>query len=93
MGSDPDPNRNCTMNALGIRKGDSLQNVRNGRGNEWGLINHLGNAQEWALDDSVVMAMGGAHVDAMGDCTMKLARAHSGDADAITGFRVVRDLR
>lgn len=93
MGSDPDPNRNCTMNALGIRKGDSLQNVRNGRGNEWGLINHLGNVQEWALDDSVIMAMGGAHVDAMSDCTMKLARAHSGDADAITGFRVVRDLR
>ena len=92
-GSDPDPNRNCTLNALGIHKGDSLQNVRNGQGNDWGLVNHLGNVQEWALEGSVVMAVGGAHVDAMGDCTFELARAHSGDADPITGFRVFRELR
>lgn len=92
-GSDPDPNRNCTLNALGIRKGDSLQNVRTGRGNAWGLVNHLGNVQEMALEESTLRAMGGAHVDAMGDCTPDLARTYSGAPDLITGFRVVRELR
>lgn len=93
-GGDPDPNRNCSLNVPGIRKGDALQSVRNGQGNAWGLVNHLGNAQEWAMDgSSVVMALGGAHVDTMGDCIATLARAHSGAPDSITGFRVLRELR
>src|SRR5690606_20589617 len=42
-----DANRNCRLNARGIQKGGVLLNAEIGQQNSWGLVNHVGNAQEW----------------------------------------------
>lgn len=88
-----DPNRNCTLVLPNIKRGDSLVSVRSGQSNNWGLVNHVGNAQEWVLTStSRLMAAGGARTDPLKECTEKTVRRHSGKADAVTGFRVARSV-
>lgn len=96
-GAAPDDNRNCFLDSMGIRKGDALVPADTGKPNAWGLVNHVGNAQEWALADgigsSVVLALGGAHTDPIGECQVTSQRPHGGAADRVTGFRVLREVR
>ena len=90
-GGELDPNRNCRLDVRGVTKGNDLVNVRSGDPNPWGLVNHVGNAQEWVLASSgQPMAAGGARTDPMSECTLDTVRGHAGDADAVTGFRVAR---
>ncbi len=84
---------NCTLR-LGnnIIKGTGLEDVNSGKQNGWGVVNYIGNAQEWVTGTSGVKARGGAYTDAMQDCTVELEKNHDGRADAYTTFRLVRDV-
>jgi len=73
-------------------KGTGLEDINSGKQNGWGLANYLGNAQEWVESPSGLKARGGAYKDAMQKCTIKLERAHDGNPDEITTFRIVRDV-
>lgn len=87
-----DDNVNCTVKTLGYTGGETLSNVRVGRSNPWGLYNHIGNARELAVDGDQLVALGGAHTDPKEDCRPEHQVPHSGIADAVTGFRVVREI-
>lgn len=89
-----DDNRNCSIKSRGINKGEQLENVNAGKKNKWGLVNHVGNAQEWVLvNNRDLVAIGGAHIDSIQRCQYESQRDHNGEADSITGFRVLRELR
>ena len=86
-----DENRNCSMNSRGINKGEQLEIATTGQKNRWGLVNYVGNAQEWALSNNrFLVALGGAHTDPLNQCDVSTKRKHSGKPDKITGFRLVR---
>lgn len=87
-----DPNRNCTLNSRGIQKGESLVSATVGGANRWGLVNHIGNAREWAMAGGGAAALGGSRETAMDVCNANNASPHDGKADAITGFRLVREI-
>ena len=73
-------------------KGARLRGVKTGEPNGWGLYNSVGNAREWAKDGSTLRALGGARTDHMDSCAPDLAVSHSGEADEVTGFRLVREI-
>jgi serine/threonine protein kinase len=88
-----DPNRNCSFSTHGIEKGGELVRVNAGVQNGWGLVNYLGNSQEWVYDNGrKLVAVGGSFEDAMERCTVESVRVHTGEPDATTGFRVVREV-
>ncbi|NOZ52239.1 MAG: protein kinase [Gammaproteobacteria bacterium] len=92
--SELDDNRNCTVNSRGINKGEHLEAITAGQKNDWGLVNHVGNAQEWVLvNNRKLVAMGGAHTDPIQQCQLTSQRSHSGKPDKITGFRLVREIK
>jgi serine/threonine protein kinase len=88
-----DPNRNCVFSTHGIEKGGQLVRVGVGARNSWGLVNYLGNSQEWVYDKSRnLVAVGGSFEDAMERCNVDSVTSHSGSPDGRTGFRVVREI-
>jgi len=88
-----DPNRNCALNTRGIEKGGQLVRANTGVQNSWGLVNYLGNAQEWVYDKSRdLLAVGGSFEDSMDKCTFYSSVRSAGAADQATGFRVVREV-
>ena len=88
-----DPNRNCQFSSRGIQKGDGLIKTTIGRNNAWGLVNYLGNAQEWVYGKSgQIVAVGGSYINSMDECQITTLQEHSGQADEVTGFRVVREV-
>jgi hypothetical protein len=56
------------------------------------LYNALGNAQEFVLAGTAVVARGGAFSDNVSSCTPDSQRPHGNAGDAVTGLRVVREL-
>lgn len=88
----PDPNRNCRVQLDGLQRGVGPVAANTGQSNEFGLINMLGNVQEWVVDPDGISALGGAFSDPIADCVPQTARAHGGEADASTGFRLVREI-
>ncbi len=92
-GRKPVTDYNCKLVSSGtVIKGQELVSAKSGKKNAWGLRNYIGNAQEWVVNGSSVFAMGGGHTDFMTVCNVDLQRPHSGGADKITGFRVVRNI-
>mgnify|MGYP005989915891 CR=1 FL=1 len=88
-----DSNRNCQISSRGIQKGDELIKTTTGKQNTWGVVNYAGNAQELVyLSGRKVAAVGGSYKTSMDICTSSHMINHSGKADEITGFRLVRDL-
>lgn len=88
-----DANRNCQLNARGIQKGGALLNADIGQQNTWGLVNYVGNAQEWVQGPGAqLLAVGGSYATDMENCTLASQRASSGEPDPETGFRVLREL-
>lgn len=86
-------NFNCTVVVSGqTLKGQSLRTAQAGKPNGWGLINYIGNAREWAKSGGGIVARGGAHTEPMSRCKISLRETHSGGADPVTGFRIVREL-
>ena len=89
-----DPNRNCQMSTRGISKGNELVKITTGKQNPWGIVNYLGNAREWVYGDGrSLIAVGGSYKDAMDKCDITLSSLHTGKADNISGFRVLREVK
>ncbi|HEX2668741.1 MAG TPA: SUMF1/EgtB/PvdO family nonheme iron enzyme, partial [Gammaproteobacteria bacterium] len=92
-GSDANRDFNCHV-TLGeqVIKGLSLVSISTGKANSWGLMNYVGNVQEFVAAGGGTAAMGGDYQDPLAQCTTSLSRPSSGAADALTGFRVARDI-
>jgi len=89
-----DANRNCKLSTRGIQKGGKLINATIGKQNSWGLVNYIGNVQEWVYDKGrKLVAVGGSFKQSMEVCNINTTNNHNGSADEDTGFRVVRELR
>ena len=73
-------------------KGLGLVDAQSGKPNGWGLINFVGNAQEWVKGGDGVAVRGGAFDDPLTRCGVSLSEPHAGGADLVTGFRLVREL-
>ena len=87
-----DNNRNCQLNSRGLIKGTRLLPVDIGQPNSWGLIGHVGNAQEIVKDGDDYRAAGGSKVTPMESCnTLSIQNYNVIDKD-ITGFRVIRNI-
>ncbi len=85
--------RNCTLRYGGIERGLELVAANAGKANPFGIVNAVGNVQEWVVSiDKQLIAAGGSRVDAMSRCLATSKTLHSGAGDEITGFRIVRDL-
>jgi len=76
-----------------VVKGNALLTIKSGKNNSWGLFNYIGNAQELVFDaPNNLLALGGAYQDPLAQCNISFSRKHDGKPDAITGFRVLREL-
>lgn len=85
---------NCLLRMGGnTLKGSAMLPVNSGKPNNWGLVNHIGNAQEVVTDGASVALRGGAYVDPMAQCGVSLKRDLSGAIDENTGFRLVREIK
>jgi len=89
---EPDPNRNCQVQLAGVQRGLSPVAVASGQGNEYGLLNMLGNIQEWVLDGDRLVALGGSFSDPIKSCVAGTERVHDGRPALDTGFRLVREV-
>ncbi|MDZ7736358.1 MAG: protein kinase [Gammaproteobacteria bacterium] len=89
-GEQPTKDFNCRV-TLGdsVLKGTGPVSVTVGRQNGWGLKNYIGNVQEWVTNGSGVIARGGSYQDAHSKCDISLQHNHDGNADELTGFRLV----
>lgn len=88
----PDPNRNCRVQLDGVQRGVLPIAAASGQGNEFGLLNMLGNVQEWVLDGDRIIAIGGSFNDPIGMCVAGTEKSHAGEPAADTGFRLVREV-
>lgn len=89
-----DANRNCKLSTRGIQKGGKLVSTNIGKQNSWGLVNYVGNVQEWVYDKGrKLVAVGGSFEQSMENCDVTTTLTHNGSADEATGFRVLRELR
>ena len=87
-----EPDRNCHLKYGGIEKGVNLVKVSTGKNNSYGLVNHVGNVQEWVTQGAKLAVAGGSRVEPMSSCKLSLVKPHSGKPDPVTGFRLVREL-
>ena len=91
-GKQPKKDYNCQVKVQEkLIKGTGVVSVKSGKSNGWGLKNYVGNVQEWVLNDGSTIARGGAYTDPHAKCEIALARDHNGNADDITGFRLIRE--
>jgi formylglycine-generating enzyme required for sulfatase activity len=82
---------NCVVPAAG--RGGTPRSVTQGQQNEWGLLNYNGNVQEWTdIGGGAVEARGGNFKEPLQDCVSAQTVAQDGSADAVTGFRIVREI-
>ena len=77
---------------VGQPAGRDLVSVTFGEENGWGMVNPVGNAQEWVLAPEGLAARGGAFSDKASRCTVAFSRSHDGNPDGRTGFRLLREL-
>jgi formylglycine-generating enzyme required for sulfatase activity len=87
-----DPNRNCQLQVAGVSRGTAPVPVTMGELNGFGLVNALGNVQEWVREGDRLRAAGGAYTDPISRCEAGFARDHNGASDAVTGFRLLREI-
>ncbi|MDZ7669717.1 MAG: protein kinase [Gammaproteobacteria bacterium] len=87
-----DPNRNCQVQLGSVRRGLAPVAADTGTPNPYGLVNALGNVQEWVMDGGELKAAGGAFRDPIADCRLDTLRNHDGQPDPVSGFRLVREV-
>lgn len=90
---EPDPNRNCVFEGLGIRKGGRPVSVRSGKASHWGTVNSLGNAAEAVRRDGTWLAVGGSHSDPLDRCLPDMRKSWDGLPNELIGLRPLRELR
>jgi hypothetical protein len=84
---------NCrVMQGDQVLKGLSIQDIKTGTANGWGMTNFVGNAQEFVLKGGAAQLRGGAFSDSLSTCSIDLVKPTNGAADPATGFRVSRDI-
>lgn len=89
-GGDGGTNPNCRVTVNGnVMKGFKATSVVVGVTNPWGLLNAVGNVQEWVEGGK---ARGGSFSDDIQKCSPSMEKDQGGAADGMTGFRVARDL-
>ena len=92
-GTDTNQDFNCQVTLAGqVVKGLSMVTIETGRPNIWGLVNYVGNVNEWVLGSDGLEAVGGDYRDPLSQCSVDLIRPSNGMADPLTGFRVGRFL-
>ena len=64
-----------------------------GQPNGWGLVNDVGNAQEWVKGPKGLEVRGGSYKDSLSQCSVSLTHGSDGKPDQATGFRLVRSLQ
>ncbi len=84
---------NCRL-MLGSKqiKGNNLLDTKSGKQNGWGLKHYVGNVQELVSRGTQYYARGGSYTDSFSQCDIDLKRKHSGKADSVTGFRILKTL-
>ncbi|MBQ0731770.1 MAG: SUMF1/EgtB/PvdO family nonheme iron enzyme, partial [Oleispira antarctica] len=87
-----DINRNCQLDSRGLVKGNRLLPVDIGQANGWGLISHIGNAQEIVRDGDKYRSAGGSKLTPMESCNTLALQDYSPEDNDVTGFRVVRQM-
>lgn len=87
-----DNNRNCQLDSRGLVKGTRLLPVDIGQANGWGLISHIGNAQELVNDRNTYRAAGGSKLTPMESCNAFSLQDYSLETANVTGFRIVRQV-
>ena len=87
-----DANRNCYSNVRGVVRGEALVSVTQGSPNAWGLVNHVGNVEEWALADGDPRLLGGRHTDPITECDVSTTRSEPAAPGTVKGFRVLREI-
>lgn len=92
-GAQPERKFNCRVTSGGnIIAGHDLLDAHSGQENGWGLANYVGNAQELVRDGGGFAVRGGDFEMPLTRCEVSVSEPHSGDGDATTGFRLVREL-
>lgn len=92
-GTDTNRNFNCHVELGGqVIKGLQIVTVQTGQANAWGLVNSLGNVQQFVSSGGGAQAAGGDYQDPLAQCTTSLLRPTSGNPDPLTGLRVARDI-
>ncbi len=85
---------NCRVHIDGkLIKGFGLIDVKTGQANRWGLVNYVGNAQEWVQSNKGLEVRGGSYQDSLSQCSVALTRPSSGKPNKATGFRLMRALQ
>lgn len=91
-GNQPKKDFNCRVTVSEkLIKGTGIVSVKSGKSNGWGLKNYVGNVQEWVIDGNSTTARGGAYTDPHAKCDISLERSSDGNADEVTGFRLLRE--
>ena len=93
-GTEVNQDYNCVSTSGGrIIKGQAVSNISSGSSNRWGLINYVGNVDEYVIDSTgnAVLA-GGNHTDPYLRCKTDLVKPISEVRPSLAGFRVVRAL-
>ncbi|WP_370981203.1 protein kinase [Agaribacterium sp. ZY112] len=85
-------NRNCHLKYGGIEKGGELYKTTVGEANSYGLMNAAGNVREWVMQGDQLKVAGGSRKTPINNCRYTSLESHSGKADELTGFRLVREL-
>lgn len=91
-GSQESSSRNCSIQYEAVTKDTELVRSNNGDLNAYGLASTVGNVQEWAYKNGVLVAAGGSRLTPMYKCRHSYIKPHTGNPDEVTGFRLVRNL-
>ena len=88
----PDPARNCRLELSGVVGTAGPVAPTLGTANDFGLVNMLGNLQEWVRDRDQLVAAGGHFDDPLDECLHDSQRPADGNSSVHTGLRLVREL-
>lgn len=85
---------NCVVTASGrLIRGNTLRSVDEGYQNSLGLVNVVGNVEEWVQDAGQMVALGGSAQHGLASCLQKKNAVDVASAAPFRGFRLVRELK